>query len=144
MTQAQVGFNIDTLDIPVTAATHKCSVIDDIDGNSVTGFIMVGKNSKEYQDASKEIRIDNIKRTAKRKAQVDTSTDAGAQVIASVVDDNNRKLALAVVSGWYGFTSNGQQVPFEKQSIPKLFDRFPQWEVKVLSDLEVESNFLTA
>jgi hypothetical protein len=144
MNNAQVGFDIDTLDVDGPAITHKVAVIEDVDGNAITGFVLVGKNSTEFQAAANKIRIDNIKRAAKRKTQIDTSTDIGASTLARTVESNDRTLALSVIVGWFGFTSNGAEVGFEPQNLPKLFDKYPQWQVKVLAALDDEANFMTA
>lgn len=142
MTQAQ-GFDISALD-NTGPVTHKVSVIDNADGESVSGFIIVGKNSLEFINAASQIRIDNIKRAAKRKQQLDTSTDEGAAVLAKTVDRNDRTSALSVVIGWYGFTANGQEIPFDKAMVEKMFAKFPTWQEKVLKELEAEANFMKA
>jgi hypothetical protein len=143
MSQAQ-GFDLDNLENNTDPATHKVSVIDDADGNSVSGLIIVGKNSPEFINATSQIRIDNIKRSAKRKQQLDTSTDEGAAVLARTVDRNDRTTAMSVVIGWYGFLKGGAEVPFDKALLEKMFAKYPQWQVKVLTALEAEANFMKA
>jgi hypothetical protein len=139
------GFNIDDLDaVDQTTHTHSVSVIDDEDGNPITGFVIVGKNSKEYQEVAQTVRIDNIKRAAKRKQQIDTATDAGAGIVARTVAGNDNAVALAVVVGWFGMLSGGEQMAFDKNMVSRMFAKFPQWEVKVLAALEADANFMTA
>jgi hypothetical protein len=143
--QAQVtGFDVDSLDGDIEQNTHRCSVIDDEDGNPKSGFIMVGKNSPEFQAVVNRIRIDNIKRAAKRKQQLDTSTDEGAGVVARTVAANDRATAMAVVTGWFGMLREGAEMQFDKAIVERMFNKFPQWQVKVLQDLEAESNFTKA
>lgn len=143
MTSPAQGFEISDLDKEV-AATHKVAVIEDDDGNPIAGFVIVGKNSPEYQQAANAVRIDNIKRAAKRKQQIDTSTDQGAAVLAKTVAANDATVALSVVIDWFGMLNNGQPMPFSKDLVAKMFEKLPQWQVKVLNELEVEANFTKA
>lgn len=141
--QAQVqGFDLSNLDAEAGPAVHQVSVIDDLDGNPVSGFIIVGKNSPQYQAAAREIRKDNIKRASKRKTQIDASTDQGAEVIARTVEESDRKTALAVVTGWFGMKQNGQLMSFDKAIVEKMFKKYPQWQAKVLAALEDDANFM--
>ncbi len=135
------GFNIDELDNDVVV-THKCSVVEDADGESVCGFILVGKNSPEHQNAANAVRVGNIQRAGKRKTQLDTATAEGASIVSKTVAKNDRTIALAVVTGWYGFMSGGKEMPFNKELVEKMFDKYPQWQVKVLADLDIEANFM--
>lgn len=145
MTQAQVtGFDIEDLEKNDGPVTHRVSVIDDVDGNPVSGFVIVGKNSEEYRKVTHDIRVENIKRAAKRKQQIDTSTDVGAAVVASTVDKNDRAIALGIVVGWFGMKSNGKLLQFDKDIVEKMFDKYPTWQEKVLRELEVEANFMKA
>lgn len=144
MTSPAQGFDVNDLSQESAPITHKVSVIDDEDGNPVSGFVIVGKNSKEYQNASNAIRIDNIKRAAKRKTQVDTGTDAGAAIVARTVASNDRTTALSVVIDWFGMLSNGQPMPFDKAVVEKMLDKFPQWQVRILNDLDNDANFTKA
>jgi hypothetical protein len=137
------GFDVDTLD-NVQEITHKCGVIFDEDGVAKSGFILASKNSVEYVVGQKQIRIDNIKRAGQRKKQIDSATDAGAEVVASTVARNDRATALSVVVGWFGFLQNGQPLTFDKGIVNKMFDKCPTWQMKVLVDLENEANFTPA
>lgn len=143
--QAQVeiqGFDIDNMSVDSGPVTHSVSVIDDVDGNSVSGFVIVGKNSNEYQSAVRAIRIENIKRAAKRKTQIDSSTDEGAAFIARTVDQSDRTTALAVTVGWYGMNSGGKPMAFDKMVVERMFQRYPTWQQKVLAALEEDANFI--
>lgn len=143
--QAQVqGFDVNDLDATTGPATHKVSVIDDIEGNPVSGFIIVGKNSKECQEATKQNRINNIKRASKRKQQIDAASDIGAAVIAKTVEEGDRTMALSVVIGWFGMLSGGELIKFDKKIVEKMFDKYPTWQAKVLAALEDDANFLKA
>lgn len=142
MNKAQLGFDLSSLDsADLKEPTHKVSVQDDADGESIQGFIVVGKNSEQFQKVSGAIRIDNIMRAGKRKAQIDTATEVGAGVVSRTVELNDRATALAVVTDWYGFNLEGSPVKFDPSYVAKLFNKFPQWQIKVLAALEVEANF---
>lgn len=142
--QAQKGFDIDAMNSNDDPVTHNVCVISDEDGNEVSGFIIVGKNSNEYQSVTQELRIEGIKRAARRKTTLDTSTDSGASVVARLVDENDRKKALAVVVGWYGMNSSGQPTKFDKTLVERMFTKFPTWQDKVLAALEDDANFMKA
>ncbi len=145
MTQAENimagGFDLDQLDSQ-TEVLHKVAVITDIDGNDKSGFFIVGKNSPEYQTAARQARVDGLKRSAKRKAALDTSTDEGAGAVAKMIEDSETTLACAVVKGWFGFQSAGADVPFNQPTVAKMFAKFPTWKDKISAALENESNFL--
>jgi hypothetical protein len=138
------GFDINDISSTDSYPTHRVSVLDDEDGNTVSGFIIVGKNSNEYQAAAKQIRVNNIMRASKRKSNIDAATTAGAELIARTVDEGDRVQALAVVTGWYGFMSDGQLIRFDKTLVERMFNRYPTWQAKVLAALEDDSNFMKA
>lgn len=125
-----------------TPAVFKVDVIFDADGNPVSGFTIVGKNSPQFLAAEKKVRIENVMRSANRKSAIDGSTEAGAETLIRTVDMNQKATALAVVTGWYGFTMNGAETAFDPDTLAKMFDKYPTWQTKVLMALEVESNFL--
>lgn len=137
------GFDVENLDNDeLNQIEFKCSVVDDVDGESVSGFIIVGKNSQQYQDANHTIRSSNIKRASKRKTQIDASTDQGAELVSKTVSQNERSTALAVIVGWYGFTKAGVPMEFDKAVVEKMLAKFPQWQNKVIAALDVDANFM--
>ncbi len=133
-------FDIDNLDA-LTRATHACGVRFDVDGNAISGFHIVGKNSDEYLAAQAEIRSANLQRSAKRKEQIDASTPEGATAVVNVMISNERTTAMAVVTGWFGFNKGGQPMEFDKAVVAQMFDKMPTWQSKVLDDLDKEANF---
>jgi hypothetical protein len=141
--QAKVlaGFDLDNL-VAVAALTHRCGVKFDDEGEATMGFIMVGKNSPEYRQVQKEIRIENIQRAAKRKTQIDTATVEGATVVADTVEANDQRIATAVVVGWFGFTRGGKEVDFDKATAAGVLEAMPAWRDRVLADLEADANFM--
>lgn len=145
MTQAEnimVGFDLDTLDVQAEEVLHKVTVIADIDGNDKCGFYVASKNSPGYQEATRQVRIDALKRSSKRKSALDTTTDEGAGVVAKIIEGNETTLACAAIKGWFGFQSGGVDAPFNKAAVVKMLTKFPTWKDKVTAALDNESNFL--
>ena len=144
MTQdtTSTGFDLAQLTGPVEEVLHTVAVITDIDGNDKCGFYIVGKNSPEFQEATRLVRIDGLKRSAKRKTALDTSTDEGAGAVAKMIEANDITLASSVVKGWFGFESNGATALFDKAVIPNMLTRMPTWREKITAALENEANFL--
>ena len=138
------GFDIANLTAAaVVTKTFNVDVLFDEDGNATAGLVIVGKNSPEYQAASHAVRAEGYQKAAVRKTAIDAKTDAGASKLVDVIDSNATRLALSVVTGWYGFTSAGVPVPFDKKMVAAAFAKFPTWEDKVSAALEVDANFLT-
>jgi hypothetical protein len=146
MTQAQNilagGFDLDQLDSKADETLHKVVVVSDIDGNEKCGFFIVSKNSQDYQDASRQVRVNGLKRSAKRNSALDTTTDEGAGAVARMIELNEITLATSVVKDWFGFDNKGVAAPFDKSTVAKIFVKMPTWREKVSAALENEINFL--
>ena len=136
------GFDIANLSAPAARVTFDVAVIFDADGEPVAGIKIVGKNSDEYRKESHAVRAEGYKKSAKRKTAIDASTDAGADQLVTVIDDNQKRLALAVAVDWYGFTSNGAPAAFDKDMIAAAFDKYPTWQDRVTTALENDANIL--
>lgn len=141
-TLAVAGFDIANLSAPAARVTFDVPVIFDADGEPVAGIRIVGKNSDEYRKESHAVRAEGYKKAAKRKTAIDSSTDEGADQLVSLIDGNQKRLALAVAVDWYGFTSNGAPVAFDKGLIATAFDKYPTWQERVTAALENDANFL--
>lgn len=124
---------------PVTA---RVTVVTNGDGEDVSGFIILSKDSQEFQDLNAQLRTEGLQKSAKRKTAIDASTEEGAKTLHRAIASNESRLALCVVIGWFGFTYNGEEVPFNKEAVAKMFAKKPTWQAKVLAALEVESNFI--
>lgn len=136
------GFDIENLDNDsINEIKHTVAIAEDAEGNPTMGFIIVGKNSLQYMNATDEMRITNIKKASKRNKAIDTATDDGAALVAKTISDNDRKVALAVVTGWFGFNSEGAPATFDKRVVEKAFIKYPTWQAKVTAALENEANF---
>lgn len=142
-TQAQ-GFEIESLDQETDQATFKVTVITDSEGAPLSGFIIVGKNSPQYQEAASALRVANIRRASQRKQRIDLTTEEGAKSF----DANNRTtehaLALSVVTDWFGVNSEGTPLAFNPAIVEKMFTKYPQWRAMVVAALEVDANFMKA
>lgn len=142
MNQAQtILFDLGAL-ANIASVVHKCSVITDADGNPQAGFLMVGKNSNEYRTVQRDLRSEGLQRSAKRKEAVDTSTPEGAAIVIDTIDSSNLRTACAVVTGWFGFGVDGNEVAFDKSRLESIFTQMPAWKDKVLTDLEKDANFM--
>lgn len=145
---AQVGFDINTLNDTVAPAPHRVGIFFNEEDVAITGFLILGKNSAEYQKAMHNIRVANIKRAglaAKRsKKGIDSSTDDGAEIVAATVAANDRIIAESVIIGWFGFTSGGVEIDFDRGVLKNMLTKYPQWQASVLAELEEEANFTKA
>lgn len=137
----QESFNLDDLDADVASLTFRVAVVVDIDGNDKSGFVIVSKDSAQYQEAAKQIRIDGLQRSSKRKTLLDTSTVEGATAVAKIIHSNDVALAASVIVDWFGFGNKGAAAAFDKATAVKLLDKFPTWREKVLAALEADANF---
>jgi hypothetical protein len=141
--QAQAnGFDLDALVSAASSVTCDVDLIFNAQGDAVTGFRIVGKNSPEVQAAQERVRIDGIQRAGRRKVQLDTSTQEGAMLLANQIKDSETAVAMAAVVGWYGFTRAGEEVPFDKATVASMFQKFPTWRDKVIAALDNDGNFL--
>lgn len=129
----------------IATKEHKCGVQFDIEGNPTAGFIMVGKNSSQYRNVQREMRIENLQRSAQRKVeQIDTATAEGAGVVISAVEEQDHRTAVAVITGWFGFGNGETEVPFDASRVPGILQAMPTWQNAVLKDLERDANFMPA
>lgn len=144
MTTAQTGFDIASLAGEQAQVTFDVPFIFNADGEPVTGFKIVGKNSPEFQTAQQAVRVEGIKKAGIRKAPLDTSTDDGASTLVRQISGGETSIAAAVVVGWFGFTKEGAPLDFDKDTVRVLFKKFPTWRDKVLAALEVDGNFIGA
>lgn len=135
------GFDLDLLTDP-SALTHRVAVAWDADGNETAGFIIVGKDSPQYQQMSERLRAAGIKRGAIRSQRIDTKTDEGAVQLHQLMQKNEFELAVAVVVDWFGFKKGGQPVEFNVHMVRDMLTKKPTWREKITAELEVEANFL--
>jgi len=142
MTQVTTTSDLSFLDDSDSGSvTARVPVVNNEDGEDVSGFIIIGKDSKEFQELNAQLRIEGLQKSAKRKTMIDASTDEGAKTLHRAISSSETRLALCVVTGWFGFSNKGEEVPFNKELLAKMFAKKPTWQAKVLAALEVDSNF---
>ncbi|NHZ94551.1 hypothetical protein [Massilia sp. CCM 8734] len=141
-TIASVGFDISNFTAPAEQVTFKVPVLFDDDGEPTHGFIIVGKNSDEHREEWAKIRAEGRQRSANRRTAIDESKIEGAEKVVGLIDDNNKRLAIAVTVGWYGFTSAGAPAPFNKALAKAAFDKYPTWQDRVSYAMDEDANFL--
>lgn len=122
--------------------TFKVGVIFDADGEPVSGFNIVGRNSEQHRKVDKAINIVNRKAAAARSKAIDQKTDAGAEKVISVVDDQNIARCAAVTVGWFGWTKNGVERAFDASAMPVILKQKPTWVEKIQNAMFEDSNFL--
>lgn len=144
MTQDKpLSFDLDAVDTSVDEPLRVVVAID-AEGNDVCGFLVAGKNSKEYQKEAQRIRAAALRRAANRKSASDTATEAGSVALAKTIDENEQSLAAAIVVNWFGFARQGVAVPFDRSVAAGLLAKYPTWREKVMVAVEAEANFLKA
>ena len=138
------GFDISKLtqDNAIAEVTFKVGVVKDDDGNDVSGFVIVGKNSQQYQDISKLLRKEGIQQASKRSSAIDASTDDGAAKLIDKLATNETRIAKAIIVDWFGFNQNGTELPFNEDIVSMMLDKMPYWQTLVLSALEKDANFM--
>lgn len=130
------------LDQVQESGTQRVAVGWDEDGEPKEGFIIVGKDSDEYQRTVAGQRQRAIRRQAVKRTRFDLKTEEGAEQLDETLQKNNHEVACAVVVGWFGFTIKGEEAPFSKQHVSELLLKKPSWRDKVLQALEDEAAFL--
>jgi hypothetical protein len=142
MNQAQkILFDINNLSA-IANVEHKCAVVTDKEGNALAGFTMVGKNSAQFREVQKQLRVESLQRSAKRKESIDTAQEEGALAVIDSVDSSNLRTACAVITGWFGFGDGKGEAAFDKDKLPAILTEMPTWQTQVLNDLEREANFM--
>lgn len=129
--------------------TFDVAVISDEDGNPVSGFRIVSRNSDQARAAERAVRIENQKAAAKRNKAIDVKTDDGAAKVIDIVDGQNVARAAAVVVDWFGWTkkdADGNQVPrpFDAAMVPVILKQKQTWVEKILGAMAEDNNFLPA
>jgi hypothetical protein len=127
--------------------TFDVAVISDSEGNPVSGFRIVGRNSDKGRAAERAVRITNQKAAALRNKAIDPKTDAGAAKIVGMFDAQNVARAAAVVVDWFGWTkkdADGKPVerPFDAALVPMILKQKPTWVEKITFAMNEDNNFL--
>ncbi len=136
------GFDIDSLPAEAGQITYDVPLIFNADGDAISGYRVVGKNSPEYQTEFEAVRVEGIMKAGRRKVALDTSTPEGAATLARMIKGQETRIALAVVVGWFGFQKGGVDAPFDKEVVRATFKKYPTWRTKVSDALENDGNFI--
>jgi hypothetical protein len=122
--------------------TQRVAIEWDDEGEPTAGFIIVSKNSDEYQKTSAKHRQRQMRRQSVKKTRFDLKTEEGAQELDSTLQENQLELAQAVAVDWFGFNNRGTPLPFDKNMSNMFIAQKPVWRDRILASLEDEASFL--
>lgn len=122
--------------------TQRVAVGWDEEGEPTEGFIIVGKDSDEYQRTISGQRQKAIRRQAIKRTRFDLKTEEGAEQLDVAMRQNEQEIAVAVTVGWFGFTNKGEPAPFVKERMTQILAVKPSWKDRILAALEDEAAFL--
>lgn len=135
------SIDLSALDQPADA-TQKVGIVFGDDGEPTVGFVIVSRDSQQYRDALKRMRVAGVKRGAVKSQRFDLKTEEGAASYDDQVQSNDFELAVAVTVGWFGFTDAGKPAAFSTEAIRKAYTARPTWRERVSAALENEAGFL--
>jgi hypothetical protein len=148
MTQNQTSYDLDAIIAADTDAskpiTFDVAVISDADGNPVSGFRIVSRNSPQARAADRAVRIANQKAAAMRNKAIDMKTDAGAEKVIDISDGQNLARATAAVVDWFGWDKGGVPRPIDAAAMPAILKAKPTWVIEILAAQAEDNNFLPA
>jgi hypothetical protein len=145
---APISYDLDAiLAAPEKPITHKVGVIFNEDGEPISGFYIVGRNSDEHRKVDKALKIVNQQAAAARSKAIDQKTQAGAEKVITVIDAQNVARAAAVTVGWFGWDKKGDDGkpvarPFDASLMPAILKQKPTWVEKIQFALFEDNNFL--
>jgi hypothetical protein len=122
--------------------TQRVAVAWDEEGEPTDGFVIVGKDSEEYQKTIAGQRQKAIRRQAVKRTRFDLKTEEGAEQLDATLRQNEFEIAAAVVVGWYGFTVKGEPAKFVKERVVQILAVKPSWKDRILAALEDDAAFL--
>jgi len=111
------------------------------------GFTIVGADSPQYLTESDRQRNEGQEyRRAANKGDVpklDAETAEGQAVIQARVQANLTAIALAVTTGWFGFTdASGATVPYSSDLAAAMFAKKRAWRDAVIAAIDEDKRFL--
>lgn len=133
-------FDLSTLD-QSTDLTFDVPVVFGADGEAVSGFKVVGRNSQQYRDAKRKQDVLAIKKAAQRGKTPDGKTDAGAESLIDDVTHRETAVAIACVVEWYGFSKGGAALALSEDALIEVFSKRPTWLSKVSAAVAADENF---
>ena len=113
----------------------------DDDGKPTDGFKVVTVNSTEYQNADRQWRLINVRKSARRGRNLDAATENGAIELVNLIAKREMAIAAACIKEIYGFTSGGAPAPLDEDTLDAIFAARPAWRTKVVAAIEAEQLF---
>lgn len=105
------------------------------------GFVVVGPNSPQYEQADRKIQVMNIMEAGQRKRLVDAADPKDAEAIAEGAQRRKLVLVEACVVDWFGITDGGQDVPYSVEALRRLLKVRPTFVSRIIEAIETEANF---
>lgn len=142
------GYDLDDfVGTTIKPITFDVTVVSDDDGNPVSGFRIVSRNSDLGRASERALKIENQKLAAKRNKSIDPKTDDGAAKLVDLFDGQMVARASAVVVDWFGWTmkdADGNKVPrpFEAAKVPTILKQRQDWVEKIIGAMSEDNNFL--
>ena len=130
------------LDLLADSTNAKVGVAFDENGDPTSGFVIVGKDSEQYREAARLLRIAGIRRGSVKATRIDTKTEDGAAEFDRVLRSNEDEIAVAVVTDWFGFSRSGEPLAFSVDALRGVLAKRPTWRDKISAALEAEDSFL--
>jgi len=121
---------------------HEIELEFDSNGKAIAAIQIVGKTSKRFKDADREITRAGLKRSAVRGRALDLKRDADTDEFLDMRKDTNIRLAAAVTVGWYGLTHSGEEFVFNDENARLMYTANSYVLDKVLAAVEDGANFL--
>lgn len=125
-----------------SSKTNDVAVLFSEAGDPIAGFKVLDTTSDEFRKAKRVNDVENLQRSSARKKPIDLSTENGAGAAVDIMESGNRKLAMAITVGWYGFSADGKPADFSKDALAKMLELRPAWVDKILSKAHEAANFL--
>lgn len=130
------------LDQAQDLGTQKVTVSYDDDGEPKEGFVIVSKDSEQYQQVQALHRQRAIRRQAVKRTRFDLKSEEGAEQLDDTLRKNEHETAVAVTVDWFGWTIKGEPAPFNKEHLSQLLKLRPSYRDRILGALEDEAGFL--
>lgn len=131
----------DIADLGDAEATTKVDVIFSDDGEALSGFVVVGANSPQYQEATRKADVSSVRRSHLKGRPIDPKTEDGAATLVDAGMKREMAIACGCVVGMYGFTSAGAPVEPTPAILKDLFTKRPTWRKRVVAAVESDAGF---
>ena len=123
------------------AALIDVPLVYDDEGKATDGFKVAGHDSKQYQDADREWRLQSVRRSASRGTQMNAATEAGAAELVDLMPKREMLICMACIVEIYGFTIGDEPAPLNEETLKMIFGAKPSWRTKVVNAIEADRVF---